>query len=66
MTQPIFSNRVISGIYCCIGFFFLIGGAFWAKQIQLVWMAIFATGFFLLLSLYYVMREYNKEYAEIK
>lgn len=65
MTQPIFSNSIISAIYCGIGFVFLIGGALWVKQVQLEWMAIGGTALFLILSLYYLTKEYNKEYAKI-
>lgn len=61
-----FTNTRMSAIYCALGFVFLFTSAFWAVQIQLVWGTTILAGIFLFLALFFVMREYNKEYEQVK
>lgn len=61
-----FSNTKLCVIYMAIGYVFLFVGGFWARQVQLEWMSMVATASFLLLALYYIMKDYNKEYDQIK
>ncbi len=61
-----FTNTRVSAIHCGVGFLFLFASAFWAQQIQLIWATTIIAGFFLLLSLFFIMREYDKEYEQVK
>ena len=61
-----FTNTKMSAIYCGLGFLFLFASALWAIQIQMVWGTIILSGFFLILSLFFIMKEYNKEYEQVK
>ena len=55
-----FTKTGLSIVYLLFGFLFLIGSAFWAQQIELIWMTIGASVFFFVLSLFFVMRKDNK------
>jgi len=61
-----FTNTRLSAIFCGLGFLFLLGSTLWAKQTELVWGTIFLTGFFLILSLFFIMKGYDKEYEQVK
>jgi len=61
-----FTNTRHSAICCGLGFLFLFASAFWAQQIQLIWGTIIIAGFFLLLALFFIMKEYDKEYEQVK
>jgi len=61
-----FTNNRLSLIYLSFGFLFLFGSALWAKQIELVWMTVGASVFFFIISLFFIMREYDKEYEQVK
>jgi len=66
MTLTFFSNMKVCAIFTALGYFFLFGTALWVKQIELEWMGMGITVVFLVLALYYVTRQNNKEYNEIK
>lgn len=67
MTQiSFFTNFRLTVIYCAFGYLFLFGGSLWAKQIEMKWILIGATVFCLIIALYYVTKDYNKEYDKIK
>ncbi len=61
-----FTNNRLSIIYTGFGFLFLFGGAVWAQQIELKWIAVVMSGAFFVTGLYFVSREYDKEYEQIK
>ena len=61
-----FTNTKMSTIYCGLGFLFLFASAIWAIQIQMVWGTIFLSGMFLIFALFFIMKEYNKEYEQVK
>ncbi len=61
-----FTNKKYSAILCGIGFLFLFASAVWAKQIQLIWITAIVSGSFLIVSLFFIMREYDKEYEQVK
>jgi len=60
-----FTNSRMSAIYCGLGFVLLFATAFWAQQIQIIWGTILA-GIFLILSLFFIMKGYDKEYEQVK
>ncbi len=61
-----FTNTRMSAIYCGVGFLLLFGSAVWAKQIQLIWITAILSGGFLIVSLFFIMREYDKEFEQVK
>jgi ABC-type bacteriocin/lantibiotic exporter with double-glycine peptidase domain len=61
-----FTNNRLSIIYLSFGFLFLFGSAFWAKQTELLWMTIGASIFFFIISLFFIMKEYDKDYEQVK
>jgi len=61
-----FTNSRLSAICCGLGFLFLSGSALWAIQIQMIWGTIILSGLFLVLSLFFIMKEYDKEYEQVK
>ncbi len=61
-----FTNTKLSIIYLSFGFLFLFGSAFWAQESELIWMTISASVFFFIISLFFIMKEYRKEYEQVK
>ncbi len=61
-----FFNKTRLSVICCgFGFLFLFGSAIWAQQIQLIWMSAVLSGSFLILALFFIMKEYDKEYEQV-
>ena len=61
-----FTNTRYSALMCGFGFLFLFASAVWSKQVQLIWMTAVLSGFFLLIALFFIMKEYDKEYEQVK
>ncbi len=62
----LFTNTRLSIVYLSFGFLFLFGSAFWAQESELIWMTISASVFFFIISLFFIMKEYGKEYEQVK
>jgi len=61
-----FTNTRHSAILCGIGFLFLYISAIWAKQTELMWITAGVSGCFLIVALFFIMKEYDKEYEQVK
>jgi len=61
-----FTNNRLSIVYLSFGFLFLFGSAILIKQTELIWMTISASVFFFIISLFFIMKEYGKEYEQVK
>lgn len=57
-----FTDMRLTIIYMIFGYVFFFGGTTLIEKGETQWLAIGASLFFLILSLYYVTREYGKEY----
>lgn len=61
------SNMKITIIYLVLGYAFFFGGTtLLPEDSGTVWIAIGASVLFLIVALYYVTREYGKEYVKVK
>lgn len=60
-----FTNEKLSLIYLGFGFGFLFGTALLSKQIELTIMGTGASVFFFILSLFFIMKENEKEYEQV-
>ncbi len=61
-----FTNTRMSAIYCCLGFLFIFASVVWAVQIQMIWGTAILAVFFFIIALFFVMKEYDKEYEQVK
>jgi len=61
-----FTNTRMSAIHCCLGFVFILISVTWAIQIQMIWGTTILAVIFFLIALFFVMKEYNKEYEQVK
>jgi len=64
--NPFFTDFKITGILIAVGFLFIFIGSFWARQIQLEWMAVLIAGCCLITALYFNMRTKGKENEQVK
>lgn len=61
-----FTNTRLSIVYLSFGFVFLFGSAILVKETEIIWMTIGASVFFFIISLFFIMKEYSKEYEQVK
>ncbi len=61
-----FFNKTRLSVICCgFGFLFLFASAIWAKQVELMWITAGVSGSFLIVALFFIMKEYDKEYEQV-
>lgn len=60
------TNMRLTIIYMIFGYVFFFGGTILIEKGEMQWVAVGASVFFLILSLYLVTREYGKEYQDVK
>jgi len=60
------TNMRLTIIYMIFGYVFFFGGTTLIEKGEMQWLAIGASMFFLILSLYHVTREYAKEHQDVK
>ena len=53
-------------IYMIIGYVLFFGGTTLIEKGEMQWIAVGSSVLFLILALYHITREYDKEHAEIK
>ncbi len=61
-----FTNMRMTIIYMIMGYVFFFGGTTLIEKGELQWMAVGASVLFLVMSLFHITREYNKDYDKIR
>jgi len=61
-----FTNTRISIIYLSFGFLFLFGSALLLTNKTVIWIGLGASVFYLIIALFFIMKEYDKEYEQVK